>query len=376
MEFSSLKEFKEAILQHSVLNGREVYFEKNDKLRVRARCKQSCDWLAFVSKVGGSSTYRLKTLFSTHTCGRVFNNKNAKSKWVAKKVADRFRSGQGVRLVDIIGDIRTGYATGISTKYACGYCHQYGHNTRKCPLRPVLVEPTPLNELQPQNGSEAAQDAAQNATEVTQDAAEVAQNDVQTTVNQATQSTGTKGKGKGKVAPAVPRKGRPPAHKKNKSSTTKGESSNAARPTQPSGPTPHTTAPPTAAPPTAARPTQPNEFQPGNQFGHIEALKNAHNMTKLSYAITKVSMPPKLVEANNIFHELLGVAQEVTSGNNYDWRRVVEQLGLTQDEGYMGFMEQMEATKISCHSQNVNQTTANEEGGTQQNEVTSTNQKI
>ncbi|KAJ1434383.1 hypothetical protein SESBI_05526 [Sesbania bispinosa] len=75
-------------------------------------------------------------------------------------------------------------------------------------------------------------------------------------------------------------------------------------------------------------------------------------MTKLSYGITKVSMPPKLVEANNILHELLGVAQEVTSGNNNDWRRAAEQLGLTQDEGYMGFMEQV----------NVNQTTANEEG--------------
>ncbi|KAJ1397534.1 Zinc finger, CCHC-type superfamily [Sesbania bispinosa] len=264
------------------------------------------------------------------------------------------------------------------TKYACGYCHQYGHNTRKCPVRPVLVEPTPTppNETQPENGSVTTQDAAQNATEVTHDvahnAAELGQNDVQTVVNQATQSTGTKGKRKGKVAPAVPRKGRPPAHKKNKSSTAKGESSNAARPTQPSGPAPHTTAPrtvgpppavpPTVALPTTARPTQPNEFQPGDHFGHIEALKNAHNMTMLSCAITEVPMPPKLVEANNILHDLM----EVTSGNNYDWRRVAEQLGLTQDEGYMGFMEQM----------NVNQTTANEEGGTQQSEVTSTNHKI
>ncbi|KAJ1397079.1 Transposase, MuDR, plant [Sesbania bispinosa] len=81
MEFASLREFKDAILEHFVLNGREVKFVKNDKVRVKLRCKQACEFLALVSKVGGSSTYRMKTLVPTHTCGRVFNNKNAKSKW-------------------------------------------------------------------------------------------------------------------------------------------------------------------------------------------------------------------------------------------------------------------------------------------------------
>ncbi|KAJ1390481.1 hypothetical protein SESBI_37382 [Sesbania bispinosa] len=66
----------------------------------------------------GSATYRMKTLVDNHTCGRVFNNKNAKSKWVAKAIADKFRSGQNVRLADIIGDIRTTYAAGISVAVA------------------------------------------------------------------------------------------------------------------------------------------------------------------------------------------------------------------------------------------------------------------
>ncbi|KAJ1395436.1 hypothetical protein SESBI_33394 [Sesbania bispinosa] len=35
MEFASLKEFKDAILEHSILNGKEVTFEKNDTVRVR-----------------------------------------------------------------------------------------------------------------------------------------------------------------------------------------------------------------------------------------------------------------------------------------------------------------------------------------------------
>jgi len=40
MEFSSLKEFKQAIMEHNVLNGKEVQFVKNDHKRVRAVCKK------------------------------------------------------------------------------------------------------------------------------------------------------------------------------------------------------------------------------------------------------------------------------------------------------------------------------------------------
>jgi len=38
MEFSSLQEFKYAILEHFVLNGKQVKFVKNDAVRVRVKC--------------------------------------------------------------------------------------------------------------------------------------------------------------------------------------------------------------------------------------------------------------------------------------------------------------------------------------------------
>ena len=41
MEFSSLKDFKQALMEHSVLNGKEVQFVKNDQKRVRAVCKKN-----------------------------------------------------------------------------------------------------------------------------------------------------------------------------------------------------------------------------------------------------------------------------------------------------------------------------------------------
>ena len=79
LEFASLKEFKEDILEYNVLIGREIKFDLNYKRRARARCKHCIDYLVYVSKVGQTNTYRLNTLQPKHTSGKVFNNKSAKS---------------------------------------------------------------------------------------------------------------------------------------------------------------------------------------------------------------------------------------------------------------------------------------------------------
>jgi len=54
--------------------------------REREKCNCDCGFLAYVSKVGRSETYKLKTLKAEHNRGRFFNNKNKRSKWVAKKL--------------------------------------------------------------------------------------------------------------------------------------------------------------------------------------------------------------------------------------------------------------------------------------------------
>ena len=114
MEFSSLEQFKEAIMEHSVLNGKEVKFQKNDAVRCRVVCKNKCGFLVLVSKCGGTHTFRVKTLVPQHTCGRVFDNKNANSKWVAKVMVDKLRNNSKVTIRDIIGEIRGSYSTRIT----------------------------------------------------------------------------------------------------------------------------------------------------------------------------------------------------------------------------------------------------------------------
>jgi len=115
MEFSSLRQFKDAILEHNVLNNREVMFVKNDTNRCRVVCKKKsqCGYLVFCSRVVRTTTFRVKTLKPKHICGMVIENKNAKSKWVAKKILGRMKNDNDIKLNQVAGEVRTRYSTEI-----------------------------------------------------------------------------------------------------------------------------------------------------------------------------------------------------------------------------------------------------------------------
>jgi len=114
MEFRSLKEFKQALMEHSVLNGKEVQFVKNDQRRVRAVCKKKCGFLIMVSKVGGRETFQVKTLVGRHRCGRVFGNKNANKDWIAQVLIDRYMNVGVMTVSQIIDEIKKTYSVGIT----------------------------------------------------------------------------------------------------------------------------------------------------------------------------------------------------------------------------------------------------------------------
>lgn len=114
LEFRSIGEFKEVMLEYAVLNGRELKYKKNEPNRARLVCKRDCGYETFCSRVGQTHTYRLKTYKGRHTCGRVFNNKNANSKWVSKLVAERLMSTNKVKIVEVMTEIKRKYATGIT----------------------------------------------------------------------------------------------------------------------------------------------------------------------------------------------------------------------------------------------------------------------
>jgi len=114
MEFCSFKDFKHALMEHSVLNGKEIKFVKNDGKRVRVVCKKKRGFLIMVSKVGGSQTFRVKTLVGSHRCGRVMFNKNANKDWIAQVLLDKFLDVGNMTVNQIIDEVRKNYSVGVT----------------------------------------------------------------------------------------------------------------------------------------------------------------------------------------------------------------------------------------------------------------------
>lgn len=111
MKFNSLVDFKDAMIEYLILIRREVKFPKNDKIRVRVLCKsKGCSFKALVSQVENNTTFKMKTFERKHTCGRVFNNKTANSKWLTKKVDGKLLITKKVWLNDIINDMKKTYS--------------------------------------------------------------------------------------------------------------------------------------------------------------------------------------------------------------------------------------------------------------------------
>ncbi|KAK2456219.1 hypothetical protein QL285_003603 [Trifolium repens] len=114
MDFKSLHDFKEAIREWSILNGREIKYLKNDKIRCRIECVNDCGFIAHYSRVGQKHTYKIKTWHGTHYCPRTLNNRFATSKWVSKSVVKKLMVTDKVKVTDIMQDMRSSYSVGIS----------------------------------------------------------------------------------------------------------------------------------------------------------------------------------------------------------------------------------------------------------------------
>ncbi|GKV06937.1 hypothetical protein SLEP1_g18754 [Rubroshorea leprosula] len=76
MIFLNKKQFKKAVGQLSIRGGREITWKKNDKLRMRAVCKnEKCDWKILLAMDTPTNSWMVKTFYNSHTCSRIVTNK-------------------------------------------------------------------------------------------------------------------------------------------------------------------------------------------------------------------------------------------------------------------------------------------------------------
>ncbi|XP_025624867.1 uncharacterized protein [Arachis hypogaea] len=92
MKFNTKQEFREAVREYCIQEGRRIWYKKNDKERCRALCKiKDCDWVVYASKDSEGVCWQIKTFNDNHTCARECKNRLANSKWLACKLVKKLR---------------------------------------------------------------------------------------------------------------------------------------------------------------------------------------------------------------------------------------------------------------------------------------------
>ncbi|KAL6134418.1 hypothetical protein ACLB2K_066649 [Fragaria x ananassa] len=90
MMFGSVVILRDALRLMALQRGWEYQYEKNDKVRLKAICKQdNCPFLLFASKLQHEDTLKIKEWIPRHTCNRTFNNTMVRMKLLVRKFKDR-----------------------------------------------------------------------------------------------------------------------------------------------------------------------------------------------------------------------------------------------------------------------------------------------
>lgn len=72
MLFGSATEFRAAVREYAIKNGKNVKFVRNEKTRVRAVCRDGCRWMIFAFSMQNQNILQVKTYRKEYNCGRCF----------------------------------------------------------------------------------------------------------------------------------------------------------------------------------------------------------------------------------------------------------------------------------------------------------------
>ncbi|RYR17902.1 hypothetical protein Ahy_B03g062571 [Arachis hypogaea] len=98
MKFNSKMEFKEAVREYCIQEGRRIWWKKNDNLRMRAVCKgEECGWVVYASRDSEGNCWQIKTFMDDHTCPRETKNRLANRKWLGCKLVRKLRKYPNLR---------------------------------------------------------------------------------------------------------------------------------------------------------------------------------------------------------------------------------------------------------------------------------------
>ncbi|XP_051147351.1 uncharacterized protein LOC127262622 [Andrographis paniculata] len=120
-EFPDVKTFRSAIKEAAIAQHFELRIIKSDLIRYIAKCAaEGCPWRIRAIKLPNASTFSIRSLEGTHTCGRNASSGHhqASVDWIVNFIEERLRGNVNYRPKDILHDIYEQYGITIPYKQA------------------------------------------------------------------------------------------------------------------------------------------------------------------------------------------------------------------------------------------------------------------
>lgn len=118
MQFATKNDVMDAIKHYSIFKSVPLKFKKNDRVRVRVKCKDGCPFELYCGKMKNEDTWQVKTLRDEHNCGKRLKNRFASSNWLGKHLVDQVRSDPKMKTALIKTEVASMFKVHISRHQA------------------------------------------------------------------------------------------------------------------------------------------------------------------------------------------------------------------------------------------------------------------
>lgn len=92
MQFTDVKECRDAVKLWAISNKRNIKWKKSEHDRLLAVCEKPCPWMLYASKLTRQPTCVIKSYVAKHTCVKLVRNRQANSSWVSDYFAEMLKT--------------------------------------------------------------------------------------------------------------------------------------------------------------------------------------------------------------------------------------------------------------------------------------------
>jgi hypothetical protein len=115
MKFSSIQLFKEAVRQYNVRRGNDIRFEKNEKAKCVAVCRDpSCEYRVYGRQMADEASFELRSLRPKHTCSWVYKSSIVNSRSILNKLYNNFKIQSDMPLRVIQDEVKRKWNVDVS----------------------------------------------------------------------------------------------------------------------------------------------------------------------------------------------------------------------------------------------------------------------